>query len=42
MSVNKDENEDYAVKIDSEYLENDYDDIQEQQEEEKECNIKFE
>lgn len=42
MSVNEDENEEYAVQIDSDYLENDYDDIQEQQEEEKECNIKFE
>lgn len=42
MSVNEDENEDYAVQIDSDYLENDYDDIQEQQEEEKECNIKLE
>ena len=42
MSVNEDENEDYAVQIDSDYLENDYDDIKEQLEEEKECNIKWE
>lgn len=42
MSVNEDENEDYAVQIDSDYLEHDYDDIQEQQEEEKECNIQWE
>lgn len=42
MSVNEDENEEYAVQIDSDYLENDYDDIQEQQEQEQESNIIFE
>ena len=42
MCVNKDENEEYAVNIDSDYFDNDYDDIEEQQEQEQESNIIFE
>lgn len=33
---------DYAVTIDSDYYNNDYDDVEEQQEQEVESNIKFE
>lgn len=41
MCTHNDDN-DYAVTIDSDYLENDYDDVEEQQEQEQESDIKFE
>ena len=41
MCTHNDDN-DYAVQIDSDYLENDYDDVEEQQTEEKESDIVFE
>ena len=41
MCIHNDDN-DYAVIIDSDYYDNDYDDIEEQQEQEPESDIKFE
>lgn len=41
MCIHNDDN-DYAVTIDSDYYNNDYDDIEEQKEPEKESNIVFE
>ena len=41
MCIHNDDNE-YVVQIDSDYLENDYDDVEEQQEQEQESNIIFE
>lgn len=41
MCTHNDDN-DYSVTIDSDYYDNDYDDIEEQQEQETESDIKFE
>ena len=41
MCTHNDDNE-YAVTIDSDYYDSDYDDIEEQQEQEPESDIKFE
>ena len=41
MCTHNDDN-DYAVTIDSDYYDNDYDDVEEQQKQEVESDIKFE
>ena len=41
MCIHNDDNDEYAVTIDSDYFDSDYDDIEEQQEEEQESDILF-